>query len=193
PRTARDEQAHLEVFWRSTSQASIEARNRFQRVLDRWERDLRAAAFRVRDIAFDEERFHSVDRHDISTEAERSAAYLARVLPALFVLLVLSGGSFAAIDLIAGEKERGTLETLAVQSITRGQIVAGKFLVVIAVAAAAVLLNLLGMVLSYELGWLGAGGGEATLGLSFARLGIVALVTLPMIVLLSAALLGISA
>ena len=96
-------------------------------VLDEWSRDIIAGELRDRGVELEVARFHEVEVIDVATPSERNATALARLLPFLLVVLLLSAGSFAAIDLVAGEKERGTLETLAVQAVTRGQIVAGKF------------------------------------------------------------------
>lgn len=181
------------VYWRPTSPSSSEARRRVDRLIEDWSRDILQAGFRSRGIAVDPRTFQAVEERDVASVAERNAASFSRILPFLLVILVLSGGSFAAIDLVAGEKERGTLETLAVQAVTRGQIVAGKFLVVFVVSGAAVLLNFAGMFLSWRLGWIGGGGDLPIAGLTAGRLFVIAVVMLPMTVFLSALLLGISA
>ena len=51
-------------------------------------------------------------------------------LPYIVILMALTGAMYPAIDLTAGEKERGTLETLLVSSVNRIDIVLGKFLTV---------------------------------------------------------------
>jgi sodium transport system permease protein len=53
---------------------------------------------------------------------------LLGMLPYLIVLWAFYGGMSLASDLVAGEKERGTLETLLVSPTDRWQIVIGKFL-----------------------------------------------------------------
>src|SRR5262249_52760149 len=50
-----------------------------------------------------------------------------------------------AVDLTAGEKERGTMETLLISPASREEIVAGKFLTVWVFSAGSTLLNLLSM------------------------------------------------
>jgi sodium transport system permease protein len=85
--------------------------------------------------------------------AEKMGGYaLGRFLPALFILMTLLGAFFPSIDLTAGEKERGTLETLLTTPVRSGEIVAGKFLTVCFVAVAAAALNVVSMLLTFESG-----------------------------------------
>ena len=48
-------------------------------------------------------------------------------------MMAVTGAFYPAIDLGAGEKERGTMETLLICPATRPEIVLGKFLTVTAV------------------------------------------------------------
>ena len=53
------------------------------------------------------------------------------VVPYLIILLCFSGAIYPAMDLTAGEKERGTMETLLCSPVPRVDIVLGKFLMVL--------------------------------------------------------------
>src|SRR5204862_4652729 len=53
---------------------------------------------------------------------------LVKVIPFLLVMWMLTGSIYPAIDMTAGEKERGTMETLLISPAERTEIVAGKFL-----------------------------------------------------------------
>ena len=64
--------------------------------------------------------------------AKRSGRGWAACFPYFFVIFCFLGAMAPAIDMAAGEKERGTMETLLVSPATRLQIVLGKFLVVTA-------------------------------------------------------------
>jgi sodium transport system permease protein len=59
----------------------------------------------------------------------------------LLALLTATGAFYPAIDAIAGEKERGTIETLLIAPASTGDIVTGKFLAVWAVTLATLLVN----------------------------------------------------
>jgi sodium transport system permease protein len=77
---------------------------------------------------------------------------LGRFLPMLLVVMTLLGTFYPAIDLAAGEKERGTLETLLTAPIPSGQVVAGKFLAVTVIGLVSAGLNLGSMLLTFQTG-----------------------------------------
>jgi sodium transport system permease protein len=63
-------------------------------------------------------------------------------LPYLFIIFAFIGALYPAIDLGAGEKERGTLETLLLTPVPRNRLVIGKFLVIFTTGLTAALLSL---------------------------------------------------
>ncbi len=70
---------------------------------------------------------------------------LVRIFPFILVMWSLAGALYPAVDLCAGEKERGTMETLLISPASREEIVWGKFLTIWVFSAATALLNLLSM------------------------------------------------
>ncbi|MFT7486289.1 MAG: sodium transport system permease protein [Candidatus Paceibacteria bacterium] len=99
---------------------------------------------------------------DLASKENLGGALLGRLLPLIAVMVLLSGGSYAALAAFAGERESGTLETLLVQPIESRAIVLGKFLAVLMSALATLVLNTGSLLLSVGLG-LGSlpGAGEA--------------------------------
>jgi sodium transport system permease protein len=73
---------------------------------------------------------------------------LVRIFPFMLVMWSLAGALYPAVDLCAGEKERGTMETLLISPVGREEIVWGKFLAIWSFSAATALLNLLSMTLT---------------------------------------------
>ena len=71
-----------------------------------------------------------IDQIDIAPVESKSAAFWARIIPFMLLMWTLTGAFYPAIDLCAGEKERGTLETLLVGAASRLEIVGGKLLTV---------------------------------------------------------------
>jgi len=53
------------------------------------------------------------------------------LVPYLFILLCFTGAMYPAMDLTAGEKERGTMETILCSPVARTDLVLGKFLMVL--------------------------------------------------------------
>jgi sodium transport system permease protein len=70
----------------------------------------------------------------------------------LLILITLLGAFYPAIDLAAGEKERGTLETLLTAPVPPEQIVVGKFMTVAVIGLVAAGLNLASMLLTFQTG-----------------------------------------
>ena len=66
----------------------------------------------------------------------------------LLAVLTMTGAFYPAIDAIAGEKERGTIETLLIAPCAAIDIVGGKFLAVWAVALATLLANIVSIALT---------------------------------------------
>lgn len=74
--------------------------------------------------------------------AFRGAAIWSKVLPVLLMLWALTGAFYPAVDLCAGEKERGTLETLLSSPAERSEIVLGKLLTIMIFSGVTAILNL---------------------------------------------------
>lgn len=88
---------------------------------------------------------------------------LASLIPLVLVLMTVTGAVYPAIDLTAGERERGTLETLMAAPVPKVSILMAKFFAVWTVAIFTAALNLLGMAMTvwtfqFEKILLGPGG-----------------------------------
>ena len=70
---------------------------------------------------------------------------LATLVPMILVLMTITGAVYPAIDLTAGERERGTLETLMAAPVPRVGILFSKFIAVLTVAVLTAVLNIVGM------------------------------------------------
>lgn len=92
-----------------------------------------------------------VDLKDKSTEVERLAKYAGGILPYIFMAFLFMGSMLPAIDLFAGEKERGTIETLLTSPVNRLQILLGKMTVVVAFGLISALVALIGLYASINL------------------------------------------
>lgn len=81
-------------------------------------------------------------RKDMATPSKTTGNALGIVLPVLMVVMLALGAFYPAVDVTAGEKERGTFETLLSTPTTKLEIVTGKFGTVFLLAMATGLLNL---------------------------------------------------
>ena len=68
---------------------------------------------------------------NVATAERAGGIKLGTLLPYFIILLCLMSALQPAIDLTAGEKERGTMETILASSVGRGELVMGKFLLVL--------------------------------------------------------------
>jgi sodium transport system permease protein len=126
-----------------------------------------------------------------------TGATLGGILAYMSIIFCLTGAMYPAMDLAAGEKERGTIETLVTSPVTRGSIVLGKFLTVLLASLVTAVLSFLSLGSSMALlGRTGRMGQQLAAQLSIkiapSALAAVALMVLPLAVLFSAALLAIS-
>ncbi|MFL5351692.1 ABC transporter permease [Archangium sp.] len=78
-----------------------------------------------------------VEEVDLATP-ERLAANLLTIIPIFLVIAAFSGGMNVAIDAMAGERERGSLEALLLNPVEREALVTGKWLAAVVFAATAV-------------------------------------------------------
>jgi sodium transport system permease protein len=82
---------------------------------------------------------------DVSASSVRQAVRWSKILPFVMLVWALTGAFYPAIDLCAGEKERGTLETLLSSPARRREIVWGKLLTINVFSITSALLNLTSM------------------------------------------------
>ena len=73
---------------------------------------------------------------------------LSKALPLMILLMVLLGAFYPAIDVTAGERERGTLETILTSPIARIDLLLGKILAVTVLASLSGVVNLGSMTLT---------------------------------------------
>lgn len=121
------------------------AAQRIDLVLDRWCNALGGRNLERRRVPAAAARPFEVVRVDVSHQQHRRAALWSKLLPFVLLVWALTGAFYPAVDLCAGEKERGTLETLLTSPAARGEIVWGKLLTVMTFSMATSLLNLASM------------------------------------------------
>jgi sodium transport system permease protein len=84
-------------------------------------------------------------------EKSGAALILGGFIAYIVVFLCFNGGMHPAMDLTAGEKERGTMETILSSPISRAHLVIGKFLLVLTTALATAALSVISMGISFTL------------------------------------------
>ena len=85
-----------------------------------------------------------IEEEDLTTEEESAGSIFGAILALFFVMYVMSGSTYPAVDLGAGEKERGTMETLISTNISSVDIIIGKMLSVTTSAVLTATFSMLG-------------------------------------------------
>jgi sodium transport system permease protein len=140
----------LYVLTREGDDQSRLALNRLNALLDRWKEDLRAVRMDRKGLPAEYDNPLEVWDPDRAKPGSKRASedlfkLIAHLFPFVLVMWSLAGALYPAVDLCAGEKERGTMETLLISPATREEIVWGKFLTIWVFSAATALLNLASM------------------------------------------------
>ena len=171
--------------------------------LQRFFRDLRDHVIRerlaARQLPEGLVRPFEIRQQNVAPAEKVGGAILGGLVPYFIILLCLTGAMYPAMDLTAGEKERGTMETILCSPVSRTHLVLGKFLMVLTASLATAVLAITSMAVSFGLGkkiLLGAAQGTAAdaLRISITGKAVVSVffMVLPLAVLFSAVLLAIS-
>jgi sodium transport system permease protein len=141
-----------EIVYSTANEKSQIAFARLYPVMKRWVEAIGETNLEAAGIPPDAARPVDVGSADVAGETKfKGAAIWSKVLPIVLLLWAMTGAFYPAIDLCAGEKERGTLETLLSSPAERSEIVLGKLLTVMVFSMATAGLNLVSMGLT---GWL---------------------------------------
>jgi len=197
--------AVLNIIYDSTNERSKEAGRRLREFAQEWyiapmqrerqKKVLAKAGMNEHDLSY----FEPVEtpKRDLAGSREQVRYFMAMILPMMLITMVLTGAFYPAIDLSAGEKERGTMETLLVSPASRIEIVLGKYFTVCLIALVTALLNILSLgltviFLASSLIPQGAASGPMTTIISAGTILSMFIVMLPLAALFSAMTLAIS-
>lgn len=142
------ERPTVRILGRDGDEKSKLAVRRLTGVIEKWQQQLRAERFKAKGLPADFDRVLTVDNPQANKPKGKKAAdelrdSFARVFPFILMMWLVAGAIQPAVDMTAGEKERGTMETLLISPAERGEIVAGKFLATTGFAFASVVWNVL--------------------------------------------------
>lgn len=184
----------IRILGRDGDETSKLAVGRLASVVARWREHVKEVRFARMGFPADFDKPVAIVDPQAAKPAEARNAdelrdVLVKFLPFLLVMWTMAGALHPAIDLTAGEKERGTMETLLICPAGRTEIVAGKFLAVFVFSYMSALWNLL---------WMAAGGVLLSVFLptqilSFTGLFWTALLAAPLAALFSSLAIGLGA
>lgn len=136
----------------------------------------------------------SLEDHSTADKREQMGAVIGGMLPYILLMVCLMAAMYPAIDTGAGEKERGTLETLLLAPVSRTAIVLAKFLMLFTVGLTSALLMIasVGALLHFVGPAIGGDLVQMVRAIGVLDLAMVALMLVPTAAIFAAILLSIS-
>ena len=119
----------VEIYYKSSDLMS-KAKNRINNALEIYKNEV--VSQRLSEFNVDKGLLEPLDiiNKDMSTKKETIGKAVGGLIPYMLVIFIFLGAMYPAIDLGAGEKERGSLETLLSSPATKFEITVGKLMVV---------------------------------------------------------------
>ncbi len=159
-------QAKVTVLYTRRHDTSKEALDRLERVLE--ERSTALVRKRLLDASLPETFATPIDTEPVDVDFQKNLGpfIASQMLPAILLAMLFLGTLYPAIDATAGEKERGTLETLLSAPVSPTEVMTAKFLAVSLIGIAVTLMNLSAMTLSFGFAFSLGPAMEVSLSLS---------------------------
>ena len=134
----------VEVYYKSSDLMS-KAKNRINNALEIYKNKI--VSERLSQFNVDKDLLEPLDiiNKDISTKKETIGKAVGGLIPYMLVIFIFLGAMYPAIDLGAGEKERGSLETLLSSPATKFEITVGKLMVVSLAGMVSGLISVIGI------------------------------------------------
>lgn len=142
------EEGSVTVFYDASRPRSVRAKERADGWLAEARRDVLERAFSEHGAPRDAAVVFGREVSNVATAREMGGFLLGLLLPLTMVGMTTMGAFYPAIDVLVGERERNTLESLLASGAARAAVVAGKYLTVVAAALLAGGLNLGSMLLT---------------------------------------------
>jgi sodium transport system permease protein len=194
---ARHQQGVIELHYNSASAIDM-TRKRVTAVLGSHNNAVRELALPALNLNKDQLRFAldpiKLEDHSTADKREQTGAMIGGLVPYILLMVCLVSAMYPAIDTGAGEKERGTMETLLLAPVSRTSIVLAKFLMLFTVGLTSALLMIasLGGLLVFGESLMSGDVAQMARAIGLFDLAMVALMLVPTAAMFAAILLSIS-
>jgi sodium transport system permease protein len=138
----------LNIYYYTAQLRSEAAVRRIEEIVQRYREKVIAGRLEARGVSPSILKPVETKRENAAQPEKVGGAKLAGIIPYFIILLSLMGAVHPAIDLTAGEKERGTMETILASGLGRRELVAGKFLLVLTMALLTAALSIFSFVVT---------------------------------------------
>lgn len=188
-RIEEGESCPLILKYDATETKSRIAQKRINQAIAEYEKEIISQRLSIMHLKEEFIRPLILQTENVASPQKVTGSLLGVLLPYLIVILIFVGAMHTAVDITAGEKERGTITTLLVSQINRLEIVLGKCFAVMLISFISMILGLIGLTLAFLSGTSIMGGIEGVeFGISFSTIFLLFLVLLPLVGLASAVL-----
>ncbi len=136
------------IIYDASRPRSVAARDRLNEWILAARRDALAESMTAKGLSASSASVFGREYTNVATPGQMGGYLLGLLLPLTMVAMTSMGAFYPAIDVLVGERERRTLESLLATGASRSAIVVGKYLTVVAAAVVAGSLNLGSMLLT---------------------------------------------
>ncbi len=144
------ENVRVRLVFDASRERSALARDRVTDIVNAYREDRLRREARAIGVAPAEWEVFVLERRNVASGRQMGQFLLGLMLPLFFVIMVAVGCFYPAIDATAGERERGTWETLMSSAVSRASIVTAKYAYVATFGGLAGVLNVTAMVLTMK-------------------------------------------
>jgi len=138
----KENQTEIEIFYDEAELKSEFAEDKVKDILTDYKDRIIQKRIEQRNISTEILTPFAIRSQNVAPLQKMAGKEFGAILPYLIIIMCFMGAMYPAIDLAAGEKERGTLETLLVSPATRGEFVVGKYIVILTTGIVAAFLSL---------------------------------------------------
>ncbi|MCY8473765.1 ABC transporter permease [Bacillus halotolerans] len=137
----------VDVYGSSVDQGSSNAMQLVQSALEQYKNEIVQERLTSKHIDHSVIQPFSVQQKEADEEQGVSAIMLSAILPMLLLTSIVSGAMPIALDIIAGEKDRKSIEALLLTPVSRNKVLVGKWLAVSTFGIASGVLSLIFLIL----------------------------------------------
>ncbi len=139
---ANNQTGNVNVWYKSTN---LSVRDKMTTLIEDYEEGILDQ--RIVDLGLSKSAIDPIEmrRYDIAPKKEQIGKMAGGFLPYLFIIFCFMGCMYPALDLITGEKERGTIETLLTVPASRFSILMGKVITIALIGLASAGMTILGL------------------------------------------------
>ncbi len=132
----------LKLYYKSTN---LLVEKRIREKLDSYKSTIMNSRIKELNISSETLEPLAISKIDVASPKEQIGKMIGGFIPYIFIIFCFMGCMYPALDLITGEKERGTIETLLTVPASRFKILIGKTITIALIGISAALMTIGGM------------------------------------------------